>query len=356
MKHLTIIDAEYKNWISDICKRFRRSQIKAATKVNDEMLRFYWSIGEDIDKRQAESKWGDKLIPTMSYDLKRELPDAHCFSRTNLYYIKKFYTLYNQLNTIIPQVGGQLDVAQIQQQIFSIPWGHHKRIIDKLGKLNNDVLSALFYVQKTIEQNLSRDVLEHLIDSDLIGREGRAITNFSNTLPVEESDLAQQITKDPYSFDFLTIAEPYREKELKDALILNIERFLLELGNGFAYLGREYRLMIGQTEKFIDMLFYNLKLECYIVIEIKTRSFKPEDVGQLSAYVAGVNHNLKRPTDKPTIGLLICKDKDEILAKYTIENFSQPIGISEYELNNLLPDNFKGTLPTIEEIEAELSE
>ena len=166
----------------------------------------------------------------------------------------------------------------------------------------------------------------------------------------------QQITKDPYSFDFLTIAEPYREKELKNALILNIERFLLELGNGFAYLGREYRLMIGQTEKFIDMLFYNLKLECYIVIEIKTRSFKPEDVGQLSAYVAGVNHNLKRPTDKPTIGLLICKDKDEILAKYTIENFSQPIGISEYELNNLLPDNFKGTLPTIEEIEAELSE
>lgn len=347
------VSTEYKAWISEICKRFRRSQIKAATKVNDEMLRFYWSIGEDIDRKQTESRWGDKLIVNMSQDLKRELPDAHCFSRTNLYYIKKFYSLYSRVDEFIPQLGGQLGKEQLLQQVFSIPWGHHKRIIDKTG---DDVSAALFYVQRTIEMNLSRDVLEHLIDSDLMHREGRGITNFGQTLPVADSDLAQQMTRDPYKFDFLTIAEPYREKELKDALILNIERFLLELGNGFAYLGREYRLMIGQTERFIDMLFYHLKLECYIVIEIKTRSFKPEDIGQLSAYVAAVNHTLKRTTDKPTIGLLICKNKDEVLAKYTIENFSQPIGVSEYELNSLVPENFKGTLPTVEEIEAKLSE
>ena len=213
----------------------------------------------------------------------------------------------------------------------------------------------MFYVNKTIELNLSRNVLEQLIDSNLIEREGRAITNFCNTLPQVDSDLAQQVTRDPYCFDFLTISEPYREKELKDALIQNIERFLLELGSGFAYMGREYKITIGATERYIDMLFYNIKLECFVVIEVKTRSFRPEDIGQLSAYVGGVNHILKKAADKPTIGLLICKDKDEILAKYTIENFNQPIGISEYELNKLIPENFKGTLPTIQEIEEELT-
>lgn len=349
MSDLIRADKDYKQWIADICCRFRRSQIKAASKVCTEMLRFYWSIGKDIEERYASGKWGDKIIAYMSKDLQREIPDAHCFSRTNLYYIKKFYTLYSQVDTIIPQLGGQL--ADIESLIFSIPWGHHKRIIDKCGK---NPTEAAFYVTKTIELNLSRDVLEHLIDTRLIEREGQAITNFPTTLPEPQSDLAQQITRDPYCFDFLTIAEPYREKELKDALILNIERFLLELGNGFAYMGREYKLTIGQTDRYIDMLFYNLKLECYIVIEVKTRSFRPEDIGQLSAYVSGVNHLLRRPSDKPTIGLLICKDKDEVLAQYTIENLNQPIGISEYELNKLLPEHFKGTLPTIQEIEDEL--
>lgn len=344
------IDKEYKQWINDICCRFKNSQIKAATKVNSEMLYFYWSIGEDIEVKYKNAKWGDKIIDLLSKDLQHLLPDAHCFSRTNLYYIKKFYLLYSQLDTIIPQLGEQLSVSSIKQSIFNIPWGHHKRIIDKC----KNVTDAMFYVNKTIELNLSRNVLEQLIDSNLIEREGRAITNFCNTLPQVDSDLAQQVTRDPYCFDFLTISEPYREKELKDALIQNIERFLLELGSGFAYMGREYKITIGTTERYIDMLFYNIKLECFVVIEVKTRSFRPEDIGQLSAYVGGVNHILKKATDKPTIGLLICKDKDEILAKYTIENFNQPIGISEYELNKLIPENFKGTLPTIQEIEEEL--
>ena len=351
MNNPALINPEYKNWISEICINFRHSQLKASHSVNIEMLRFYWYLGKEISQKQEISKWGDKVISAMSKDLQKELPEAHCFSRTNLYYIKKFYYLYNQVYTIVPQIEGQLNPDEIQQQIFSIPWGHHKLIIDKIG---NNLTNALFYIHKTIEQNLSRNVLEQLIDSNLVQREGKAITNFSETLPALQSDLAQQITKDPYCFDFISIAEPYREKELKQALILNIERFLLELGNGFAYLGREYKLTIGHTEKYIDMLFYNIKLECFVVIEVKTRTFQPEDIGQLSAYVSGVNHNLKKPTDKPTIGLLICKNKDEILAQYTIENFSQPLGISEYELNNLFPSDFKGTLPTIEEIENEL--
>lgn len=353
MNKAIIIDPEYKNWISEICINFRRSQLKATHCVNTEMLRFYWYLGKEISQKQEISKWGEKVISVMSKDLKKELPDAHCFSRTNLYYIKKFYTLYNQDFTFIPQIGGQLTNEEIKQQIFSIPWGHHKLIIDRVG---SNLINALFYINKTIEQNLSRNILEHLIDSNLIEREGKAITNFYDTLPTIQSDLAQQITKDPYCFDFISITEPYREKELKQALILNIEKFLLELGNGFAYLGKEYKLTIGHTEKYIDMLFYNIKLECFVVIEVKTRTFQPEDIGQLSAYVSGVNHSLKKASDKPTIGLLICKNKDEILAQYTIENFSQPLGISEYELNNLLPSDFRGTLPTIQEIENELKD
>lgn len=352
MSDVIILDKEYYAWISEVCRRFRSSQIKAATKVNTVLLEFYWTLGEDICKKQAMGKWGDKIIPSLSRDLKKEMPNTHCFSRTNLYYIRKFYCSYSELFTIVPQAEGQLEVDELKLRLFSIPWGHHKCILDKYS---DDAYSALFYVNKTIELNLSRDALLHLIDSNYIERIGKGITNFPYTLPNTQSDLAQQITKDPYCFDFLSIAEPYREKELKDALILNIEKFLLELGTGFAYMGREYKITIGQTERYIDMLFYNVKLECFVVIEVKTRSFSPEDVGQLSAYISGVNHILKKPTDKPTIGLLICKDKDEVLAKYTIENFNQPLGISEYELTKLIPKDFRGTLPTIQEIENELS-
>lgn len=351
MSDLSIFDSDYCAWVSDICSRFKRSQIKAATKVNSELLEFYWTLGEDIYKKQAIGKWGDKVISSLSKDLKKELPNTNCFSRTNLYYIRKFYNSYRELFVNVPQVGGQLESQQLKTQLFSIPWGHHKCILDKFS---DDVNSALFYVNKTIELNLSRDTLSHLIDANYIEREGKGITNFPKTLPNPQSDLAQQITKDPYCFDFLSMAEPYREKELKDALILNIEKFLLELGNGFAYMGREYKITIGETERYIDMLFYNIKLECFVVIEVKTRSFFPEDIGQLSAYISGVNHILRKSTDKPTIGLLICKDKDEVLAKYTIENFNQPLGVSEYELSKLMPEDFRGILPTIQEIENEL--
>ena len=240
---------------------------------------------------------------------------------------------------------------QLVDELFSIPWGHHVQII---SKCKGNAQKALFFVLKTKENNWSRSVLLNFLDTDLYERNGKAITNFKSALPEPNSDLAQQMTKDPYCFDFLTLSQQFSEKELKDALMDSIQKFLLELGSGFAFVGREVRIEVGATEKFIDMLFYNIKLECFVVIEVKTRSFRPEDIGQLSAYVGGVNHILKKATDKPTIGLLICKDKDEILAKYTIENFNQPIGISEYELNKLIPENFKGTLPTIQEIEEEL--
>ena len=243
-------------------------------------------------------------------------------------------------------------LPQVVAQLFSIPWGHHRYIIDKC----KDVEEALFFVNKILENNWSRDVLLNFLDTNLYKREGKAITNFKEQLPEEKSDLAQQITKDPYNFDFLAIRQKYDEKELKDALIDNIQKFLLELGSGFAFVGRETRLLVGETELYNDLLFYNIRMHAYVVIEVKNRKFKPEDLGQLGAYVSSVNHLLKGENDNDTIGLLICKDKDEIVAKYSLENYNIPIGVSSFELEHFIPENFKGSLPTIEEIENELKD
>jgi predicted nuclease of restriction endonuclease-like (RecB) superfamily len=214
----------------------------------------------------------------------------------------------------------------------------------------------LFYIRKTIENNWSRDVLLNFLGTDLYERQGKAITNFSNTLPIEQSDLAQAITKDPYNFDFLTLRERYDEKELKNALIEKVNNFLMELGTGFAYMGREVRIEVGDTEKFIDMLFYNTQRHCYVVVEIKTGKFDSSYAGQLGTYVVAVNHQMKTEADNPTLGLLICKDMDKVEAQYALESTSQPLGISSYELSKLIPEEFRGSMPTIEEIEAELNE
>ena len=222
--------------------------------------------------------------------------------------------------------------------------------------MRKHTLQALYYAKKSLDNNWSRAVLLNFIDSNLYEREGKAITNFKTTLPEIQGDLAQAITKDPYNFDFLTLSQRYNEKELKDALMDNITRFLLELGNGFAFVGREVRLVVGETEKFIDMLFYNIKLHCYVVLEVKINEFDSSYAGQLSSYVVAVNHQLKGQNDNPTIGLLVCKSLDKVEAQYALEATSQPIGISGYELYKLLPENFKGTLPSIEEIEAQLGE
>lgn len=229
--------------------------------------------------------------------------------------------------------------------------GHNKLIVDKCkGNINK----ALFYARKTLENNWSRNVLLNFLDTDLYNRQGKAITNFTDTLPYIQSDLAQEIIKDPYNFDFLTMHERYNEKELKDALIDKVNNFLIELGTGFAYMGREVRIEVGESEKFIDMLFYNTKRHCYVVVEIKTGKFDSSYAGQLGTYVVAVNHQLKTEADNPTLGLLICKDMDSVEAQYALESTSQPLGISSYELSKLVPDDYKGSMPTIEEIEAGL--
>ena len=212
----------------------------------------------------------------------------------------------------------------------------------------------MFYSRKTIENNWSRAVLQNWLDTDLYERQGKAITNFALTLPSPQSDLAQEMTRDPYNFDFLTIRAQYDEKELKDALMNNVQRLLMELGTGFAFVGREYRLVVGQTEQFLDLLFYNYLLHCFVVVEVKVSDFDPRDMGQLGTYVAAVDGMMRKESDNPTIGLLICKTKDNVLAQYATNVMNATIGISEYQLNNLLKDEFKGKLPTIEEIEREL--
>jgi len=238
----------------------------------------------------------------------------------------------------------------ITHQILLIPWGHHKLIITKC----KNVKEALFYVKKTIENGWSRASLMNWLETDLYKREGKSLNNFDRFLPEEQSDLAKEIIKDPYNFDFLTLSQKYKERELENALETNISKFLLELGVGFAFVGRQVPIKVGEKELFIDMLFYHLKLRCYVVLELKAGEFDAAFMGQLGVYVSAVNHQLRTEHDKPTLGLLVCKNKDNVLAQYALESSSQPIGISEYELSKLLPENFKSALPSIEEIENEL--
>lgn len=361
IQSLSILDKDYLQWIKDLSSRFRKSQIKAAVRVNQVMLQFYWELGRDIVEKKVESRWGSGFMKNLSRDLKEVNPDATCFSETNLLYMKNFYLLYQPYLQITQQAVEQKEnaitqqlVEQIQNDIFSIPWGHHVRIIDKF---KNSPEKALFFVHQTVENGWSRNILLNFMDTDLYERQGKALTNFKKTLPAETSDLAQELTKDPYNFAFTGITERYNEQLLKDKLLNNITRFLVELGTGFAYVGKEYRLKVGEREQFIDLLFYNLNLSCYVVIEVKIGKFEFADIGQLGGYVVACNHTLRKEgRDNPTIGLLICKEKDRIQAQYALESSSQPLAISEYDLEKFYPEKVEGTIPTIEEIETKLNE
>jgi len=369
MSKLIHIDSEYKQWIQDLKSRYRRSQIKAAVKINNEVLAYYWDLGRDIVVRNAENKYGTSFYANLSQDLRDAIPDTEGLSESSIRYAKRFYELYFQSIKNLPQVveiledgnlprvGDSSDapilpqvVERLLQDIFSIPWGHHRLLIDKC---KGQADKALFYVRQTLENSWSRDVLLNVISTDLYERQGKALTNFNRTIPAEDSDLAQEMTRDPYAFGFTGLAGKVNETKLKKALLNNITHFLMELGTGFAYVGREYRLQIAEKEKFIDLLFYNLKLSCYVVVEVKIGEFDFADVGQLGGYVVACNHLLRKEgRDNPTIGLLICKEKNNTLAQYALESSSQPLGISEYELQKLYPAKVEGTIPTIAEIES----
>ena len=355
------LDAEYREWIRRLGSRIRAAQVKAAVRVNSELLRLYWSLGAELCEKTKTAKWGEGWLEATSRDLLSAFPEMKGFSFRNLKSVRQWHSFYSD-GTILKQPVsksgsetveiGKQPVSQLGEAFFSVPWGHHLYILQRCKTVDK----ALFYLRKTVENNWSRSVLLNFLDTDLYEREGRAVTNFAASLPAPGGDLAQNLTRDPYCFGFLELTERHDERQLKDALVSNIEKFLLELGTGFAYMGREYRLEIGDREQFLDMLFYNVRLRCYVVIEVKTAEFEPSFVGQLGAYVVAVDKILRKEGDNKTIGLLICKTKDNVFAKYALEATSQPIGISEYELSRLYPEKVEGTIPTVEEIESHLLE
>ncbi len=389
------IEADYKNWISEVKQKVRSSQIKAAIAVNSALIIFYWELGKMLSEKISQSKWGDKILENVSKDLKDEFPEMKGFSVSNLKTCKLFFEyfgsqLVNQIeilkikypelssqpvnlleskeNLIRPQVGSELQSVEKQEYKFrqqlidefaltvvsnivsQIPWGHIKVIITKIKNLEE----AFFYIEKTKENNWSRDTLSLQIKSNLFQRKGKSVTNFSTTLPEPFSDLAQQTLKDPYVFDFLQLSETFKEKDIENQLVNHIRKFLLELGKGFAFVGQQYHLEIAENDYYLDLLFYHIKLKCYVVIELKNTSFIPEYAGKLNFYLSAVDSILKEKEDKPSIGILLCRDKNNIEAEFALRDINKPIGVSEFELTNILPENLKSSLPTIEEIEQNL--
>ena len=342
-------DKEYKKFLVELKEKVKNSQLKAAIKVNYELLNLYWELGKKITEKQKEYSWGDSFISNLSNDLKKEFPDMKGFSVQNLKNIRYWYLFYAEYLIGLQPVS---QLKKIENKIKSIPWGHNQRIMYKC----KSVREAIFYVEKTIENGWSRTILEHQIDSKLYERLGSAISNFDSRLPKVQSELAKQTIKDPYNFDFLTLRDKYDERELEDALVKQITSFLLELGTGFSYIGRQVHLKVGDSDFYIDLLFYHVKLHCYIVIELKTEKLKPEFVGQLNFYITAVDKDIKSKNDNQTIGILICKDKDNVVAEYSLANISQPIGISKYKINKLLEKEYKSSLPSIEEIEQSIKD
>jgi predicted nuclease of restriction endonuclease-like (RecB) superfamily len=353
---------DYKTWLSELKSTIQQRQIKAALAVNSELINLYWDLGSRIVEKQENAKWGSGLIDQLSKDLKAEFSEMGGFSAKNLRYCRAFFLYYSSWkqpvskldNEITKQLVTQSEfrqqlVAKLENQLFSIPWGHHILIMQKIKNQND----AFFYIQQTIENNWSRAVLEYHIETNLHSRQGKAITNFSYTLPEPESDLAQQIIKDPYNFEFLTLASSAKEKDLERGLINNISKFLLELGKGFAYLGNQFSLKVGNKEYRLDLLFYHIHLRRYIVIELKLQEFQPEFIGKLNFYVSAINELIKSDADNETIGILLCKNKDNFEVEFALKDINKPIGVSEFKYKEL-PDEIKNALPTPQELENQL--
>ncbi|MGH9799642.1 MAG: PDDEXK nuclease domain-containing protein [Blastocatellia bacterium] len=330
--------AGYDELLRELKARIRSAQVRAALAVNRELVLLYWQIGRDILTRQQQQGWGAMVIDRLSADLRHAFPEMKGFSPRNLKYMRAFAEAWP-------------DEQFVQQAAAQIPWFHNCILLDKLA----DAAEREWYTRKTFENGWSRDVLVLQIESRLYHRQGKAVSNFERTLPKPQSDLAQQLLKDPYNFDFLTLGDEAHERDLERALTEHIRQFLLELGTGFAFVGSQYRLEVGGEEFFIDLLFYHLRLRCFVVIELKMKAFKPADAGQLNFYLSAVDDLLRQPGDQLSIGLILCKTKNRIVAEYALRDMQKPIGISEFRLTELLPEELKGSLPTIEELEAELN-
>lgn len=358
---MNTLDKAYKSWLVDLKSKIRSAQAKAAVAVNSALIEFYWELGKMIAEK--ENVWGSKLIEQVAKDLKDEFSEMKGLSSSNLKYCKRFYVFYQ--SSIGQQAVDQLELSDLeksnliiqqpavqigQELVIKIPWGHNILIFSK----SENISEAYFYIQQTIENGWSRDVLALQLKSGLYQRQGKAITNFKQTLPELESDLAQQTLKDPYVFDFLTMSKPFHEKDIERQLMTHITKFLLELGKGFAFVGQQYNLLVGETDYYIDLLFYHTKLKCYVVVELKNTKFIPEYAGKLNFYLSAVDSIVKQADDKPTIGILLCRDKDNFETEFALRDINKPMGVSEFQLTEILPEDLKSSLPSIEEFENEL--
>lgn len=362
----------YRDLLADIKGRVRTAQHKAALSANAELILLYWDIGRLIDARQETEGWGAGVIPRLAVDLKNELPEEKGFSERNIKRMLRFFREYpflqppaaklvpqpaalihgveNEVSAIVPQPAAQL--AMPAPVIFGLPWFHHVILIEKI----KDLPTRHWYARQAVEQGWSRDTLAGQIKNRAHERQGGAVTNFATTLPEVHASLAQSLLKDPYLFDFLTLAEPFQERELETGLLAHIQKFLIELGRGFAFVGRQYRLEVSDREFYLDLLFYHLHLRCFVVVDLKKGDFKPEYAGKMNFYCSVVDDQLRHAGDAPTIGLILCQTKDRILAEYALRDIHKPIGVADYELTRALPQELASSLPSIEVIEAELSQ
>lgn len=368
----------YISFFADIKVRIREAQTKATLAANAQMIALYWDIGKIILEKQKQEGWGSSIIKRLSIDLKNDLPEMNGFSERNLWRMLRFANEYailpqpvallenskkplltkfelelniveNQNNEKVNQLVAKLDYHKL---LFSIPWGHHLLLIEKI----KDLEIRFWYIQQVIYNGWSREVLASMLKSDAFSRKKSITNNFDSFLPSPQSDLVKQTLKDPYIFDFLTLTKPFTERELEAELVTHIQKFLIELGTGFAFVGRQYHFEAGNEDFYIDLLFYHLKMRCFVVVDLKRGDFKPEYAGKMNFYCSVIDDILKHKSDEPTIGLILCENKKKIIAEYTLRNSTKPIGISEYELTRALPENLKSSLPSIEDIENELSD
>jgi predicted nuclease of restriction endonuclease-like (RecB) superfamily len=342
----------YPALLHDLKERIRTAQIKAALAVNRELLALYWDIAKSIVDRQQHEGWGSAVIDRLGKDLQTAFPGVSGFSRPNIYRMRAFYLAYVDAASIVSQAARQLDTSLPPEPMASLPWFHNVLLIEKL-KIPAE---RIWYASKAIEHGWSRAVLNHQIDSGLYRRQGKAVTNFTRTLPPPQSDLAGQVLKDPYNFDFLTLADDARERELQKGLLAHVRQFLLELGAGFAFVGENVHLEIGGDDFYIDLLFYHLKLRAFIVIDLKMTPFKPEFAGKMNFYLSAVDDLLRHPDDKPSIGLILCKADNKVVAEYALRDIAKPVGVSSYvtKLVETLPRELQNSLPTVADLEAEL--
>ena len=360
-----VLPGGYGPFLADLKDRIRSAQIRAALASNRELIQLYWDIGKGIVERQKTEDWGRAVVERLAADLQSEFPGVGGFSQQNLWYMRKFYLAWTEGNAILQQPVGELEIlnvtqpvrqtgdAILPQPVAELPWGQNIVLLEKVA----DHAQRLWYAQMALENGWSRNILTLQIEADLLHRQGQAVTNFTATLPPPQSDLAQQVLKDPYVFDFLMLTDPAREREVEGQLVGHVAKLLLEMGAGFAFVGRQVHLEVASKDYYLDLLFYHTRLHCYVVVELKAGEFKPEYTGKLNFYLSAVDDRMRRSEDKPTIGLLLCREKDRIEVEYALRDVRKPIGVAEWQtkLVRRLPSNLRPSLPTVREIEAALA-